>query len=102
MKKWLVITDVTRMREGRVCVAGYDEDGNCIRPVLPPPGIQETSLYVQERPLIFPFAVVEYDLTQVLPHPPHTEDHRYDPAPVRFSGHLDVNRRRGALGTSRS
>lgn len=102
MKKSLVITDVTRMREGRVCIAGYDEDSNCIRPVLPPPGIQETSLYVQERPLIFPFAVVEYDLTQALPHPPHTEDYRYDPASAKFIEHLDMKRRREVLEKSLS
>jgi len=43
VKKSLVITDVTRMQEGRVCVAGYDNDGNCIRPVLPPPGPNSSS-----------------------------------------------------------
>ena len=100
MKKSLVITDVTRMQEGRVCVAGYDNDGNCIRPVLPPPGIHESTLYAQGRPIVFPFAVVEYGLTQPTPHPPHTEDYRYDPASVRFIERLDMQRRQQALEKS--
>ena len=93
MKKPLVITDLTRMQEGRVCIAGYDHDGNCIRPVLPPPGIHEHTLYAQGQPSVFPFAVVEYDLTHPQPQPPHTEDHRYDPTSVRFVERLDTERR---------
>ena len=80
----LVITDLTRMQEGRVCIAGYDKDGNGIRPELPPPGIHDRTLYSQGRPTVFPFAVVEYDLLQPRPHPPHTEDYRYDPTSVRY------------------
>ena len=97
MRKHLVITDVTRMQEGRVCVVGYDQNGNCIRPVLPPPGIQEDTLYSQGRPIVFPFAVVEYDLLRPLSDPPHTEDCRYDPASVRFIKRLDGKHRREIL-----
>jgi len=97
MKRSLIITDVTRMQEGRVCVAGYDKEGNCVRPVLPPPGIQENTLYAQGRPIVFPFAVVEYDLLQPVPHPPHTEDYRYDPASVRFIERVDEKRKREIL-----
>lgn len=85
MKKTLVITDVTRMYEGRVCIAGYDREGTCVRPVLPPPGIAETMLYdAQGHPAIFPFAEVEFDLLHPDPEPPHVEDYRYDPRSVRF------------------
>jgi hypothetical protein len=95
MKKQLVITDLTRMQRGRVCVAGYDKDGQCIRPVLPPPGINEQSLAADGKPMIFPFAIVEYDLLEHTPQPPHTEDHRYDPAAVRFIRRVaDQNRAR--------
>lgn len=97
MKTQLVITDVTRMQEGRVCVAGYDKDLKCIRPVLPPPGIHESTLYSQGKPMVFPFAVVEYDLLQPTPQPPHTEDVRYDPASVRFVKRLEESRKRSAL-----
>lgn len=84
MKKQLAITDLTRMQRGRVCVAGYDAEGRCVRPVLPPPGIAEQSLMADGKPIVFPFAVVEYELLQPTPQPPHTEDTRYDPASVRF------------------
>lgn len=84
MKKPIVITDVTRMQRGCVCIAGYDQHGQCLRPVLPPPGIHENMLYLGQRPVIFPSAKVEFEFTQPTPQPPHTEDIRYDPASVRF------------------
>ena len=74
MKTRLVITDLTRMHRGMVCVAGYDKDHGCIRPVLPPPGIPETSLIKDRQPVIFPFALVEFNLFEMVPDPPHTED----------------------------
>ncbi len=97
MKTQLVITDVTRMQEGRVCIAGYDKDLKCVRPVLPPPGIHESMLYSRAEPIVFPFAVAEFDLLQPTPHPPHTEDIRYDPTSVRFIKRLEESRRRNAL-----
>ncbi len=84
MKKPIVITEVTRMQEGRVCIAGYDQHGQCIRPVLPPPGIHESMLYSKQQIIVFPAAKVEFDFTQPTPQPPHTEDVRYDPISVRF------------------
>jgi hypothetical protein len=84
MRTSITITELTRMHQGRVCVAGYDERGKCIRPVLPPPGISEQSLCVDRRPQMYPFAVVEYNLTIPTPQPPHVEDYRYDPRNVRF------------------
>src|SRR5512139_1836862 len=70
----LVITDLTRMQQGRVCVAGYDQHQHPVRPVLPPPGISESALYKDGQPNIFPFALVEFDLQEADPQPPHTED----------------------------
>jgi hypothetical protein len=95
-----VITDLTRMQEGRVCVAGYDEHGQYIRPVLPPPGIQESSLYDRGHPIIFPFAVVEYELTKPHPQPPHTEDYRYNPMSVQFIESKTEAQRREVLERS--
>jgi hypothetical protein len=97
VKKRLVITDLTRMHEGRVCVAGYDDSGVCVRPVLPPPGTCESTLYGGGQPIVFPFAVVEYDLIKPFSHPPHTEDQLYDPRSVRFCRQLDPNERRRLL-----
>ena len=100
MKKVLVITDVTRMREGRVCIAGYDQEGRCIRPVLPPPGIHESALYSQGRAIVVPFAEVEYDLLHATPEPPHTEDYRYAPASVRFIRQVNEETRKDVLAKS--
>lgn len=97
MKKSITITDVTRMREGRVCVAGYDECGNCIRPVLPPPGILEHTLYARGVPIVFPFAVVEYELLEPCAHHPHIEDYRYDPGSLRLVKRLDDRARQAIL-----
>ncbi len=97
MNKRLAITDVTRMQEGRVCMAGYDDDGVCIRPVLPSPGIFEDSLYARGHAIVFPFALVQYDLIQHIPQPPHTEDHVYDPRHVRLIRRLDEGERRALL-----
>ena len=102
MKKRLTITDVTRMQEGRVCVAGYDQDGKCVRPVLPPPGIHESSLYFQGHPIVFPFAVVEYDFQKQIPEPPHTEDWRYEPTSIQFIKRLDEKQKRKTLDESLS
>ena len=97
MRKALVITDLTRMQEGRVCIAGYDKAGQCIRPVLPPPGIYESSLYSQGRAIIYPFAIVEFEFLRPISEPPHTEDYRYDPTKVRFIEKLDEKRKRQIL-----
>jgi hypothetical protein len=85
------------MRQGRVCVAGCDQAGTCIRPTLPHPGIRESSLYASGKPIVFPFALVEYDLTRPVPRPPHVEDWEYVPESVRFSERLDEGRRRTVL-----
>lgn len=97
MKKLVIITDLTRMKEKRVCIAGYDENGNCIRPVLPPPGIKENKLYLRGSHVISPFSVVEFDLLKHLPQPPHTEDYLYNPKSIRFIKHLDEKRKREIL-----
>lgn len=98
MKTKLVVTDFTRMHRGRVCIAGYDGDHRCIRPILPPPGILESSLYSNGKALVFPFALIELDLLEATPQPPHTEDVRYAPDSIRYIRH--VSDRRSVLGWS--
>jgi len=72
MIKKLVITDVSRMKGSRVCIFGIDEEGNNIRPILLPPGINEE--FVQKRN-IEPFSIVELDLEPCKTlKPPHLED----------------------------
>jgi hypothetical protein len=92
MKKPIVITEVTRMQRGCVCIAGYDQHGHCIRPVLPPPGIRESALYAANQPVIFPSAKVEFEFVEPTPQPPHTEDVHYDPTSIKFIERQPVER----------
>jgi hypothetical protein len=76
VKRVLVITDLTRMQEGRVCIAGYTPDDICVRPILRSTGIAERWLYARrdEEPVVRPFALIEFDLLEQTSQAPHTED----------------------------
>ena len=103
MKKTIVITDLTRMHEGRVCIAGYDSELSCLRPVLPHPGILEGMLAVSATgPIVFPSARVEFDFGHPTPHPPHTEDIVFMPKSIRFAGRLDGEQWRKLLSSTLS
>ena len=67
-----------------MCLAGYDDEHHCIRPVLPPPGITEKSLFAKGSPLAFPFASIQLGLTYPAADPPHTEDYHFDPNSLVF------------------
>lgn len=84
MKTAIAITDLTRMQRGNVCISGYDKDYNCIRPILPPPGIPEQILYKNGKLIIYPFSIVELDLLEQRPQPPHTEDTFFNPADIAY------------------
>lgn len=68
--------------------------------MLPPPGINEISLYSQNETIIFPFAVVKFNLTQHIPQPPHTEDRLYDPDILRFEYRVNDERNQNILDHS--
>ncbi len=73
--KRLVITDLSRMKEGRVCIFGFDEEKRHIRPVIPYTGINESYIFNEEgQRIIKPFAEVEFDFIRPSPNPPHAED----------------------------
>ena len=75
MKKRLVITDLSRMKGNRVCISGIDENGNAIRPDIPPTGIRENYLLDERgQRIVTPFAEIEFDFILPMPKPPHTED----------------------------
>ncbi len=84
MKGELLVTDLTRMFGNRVCVAGYVSGVGCVRP-LDWHGyhLEESWLSVGER-YIRPFDVVEIDLLEHRPDPPHTEDWITNPASRRY------------------
>jgi hypothetical protein len=77
--KRFIITDLSRMKENRICIRGIDRDGNTIRPVIPYGGIKED--YILEKigkPIITPFAEIEFKFIRPLPKPPHAEDWELD------------------------
>jgi hypothetical protein len=85
MKKALLITDLTRMGGMKVCIAGLDKTGNCIRPMLwHAPGIPQQCIQDGKRAVIFQSAVVEFELREPIPHAPHTEDRLFDLSSIRF------------------
>ena len=73
MQKTLVITDVTRMSGDKVCVAGVDSHGNCVRPIMRG-DVRESHLYQRGELLVYPRAKVQFDLTAGPISPPHVED----------------------------
>jgi hypothetical protein len=97
MRDLITITDLTRMQEQRVCIAGYLPDGTCIRPVFRVGGIEEKWLKVAGQVAIRPFAIVEFDLQENRPKPPHTEDWTIDPIHRMNRGMLTTNEQQALL-----
>ncbi|MGH2409709.1 MAG: hypothetical protein ACRDGS_04975, partial [Chloroflexota bacterium] len=95
-------TDLTRMRHGRVCIAGYDAAFQCVRPVLPPPGIPETALLLGRLAIVYPAAEVEFDFGHAQSEPPHTEDIYYTSRSVRLIGRVSEARWRDLLTSTLS
>ncbi|MCC6189851.1 MAG: hypothetical protein IT318_12520 [Anaerolineales bacterium] len=95
MKRVITVTDLTRMYAGYVCVAGLAEDGEMVRLSAPRP--HELEVLAGGQAVFFPSAVIECDLQQHRPEPPHTEDYRYDPDSVRWLRRLDREAWRGVL-----
>jgi hypothetical protein len=73
----ILITDLTRMKEERVCIGGIDHKGNCIRPVLAyPDTILESHLYINGEVAIRPRAVITLNLEEPRERKlPHSEDY---------------------------
>lgn len=78
MEKTLIITDVTRMKSPRVCIAGITDTGETLRPILPFPYIQESWLYSENKAVIRPFAKVTFNFITQRSEKPHTEDWQID------------------------
>ena len=86
--KRLIITDLSSMEEGGICIVGIDREDNVIRPVIPYGGVKEDYILDKTgKPIITPFAEIEFKFIRPLPKPPHTEDWE-----------LDTNYRPGLIG----
>lgn len=89
MRQKLIITDLTQMPDGnKVCVVGINEQGRTIRPVHDN-GFLKNYLFGWFRLSIFPRAVVEFDLIEERPKPPHMEDTAFNPNHIKFCGSSD-------------
>lgn len=73
----IIVTDLTRMSGPKICLAGYQLDGDrptsCIRPELQYESLVESWLFSSEG-VVRPFSIIDVTLLQVRPIPPHTED----------------------------
>lgn len=85
MRKTLTMTDVTEMRGDEVCVAGIDEVGFCVRPVVPG-GVRLSHLYVRDSAVVVPGRKVELELFETQTEPPHIEDERFFPSSIADKG----------------
>jgi len=97
MEKEITITDFSKMPEG-VCVFGYDQEHEGIRPVIFNIGEKEKGLPEDYLGDIKPFIRVKFKLIESQPSPPHTEDwlvdKNYQP---KIMGHLSGNERKEFL-----
>ena len=84
MKTRLIITDLTRMYHQNVCIAGYTESHQCVRPVSTGGGIPEAALYFDHKAILYPFSEIELELQDQKGHQPHTEDWTFNPWSLRF------------------
>ena len=77
--KRLIITDLSRMKQGRICIVGIDREYNVIRPVIPYSGVKEDYILDETgKPIITPFAEIEFKFIRPLSKPPHAEDWELD------------------------
>jgi hypothetical protein len=100
-KQRIVVTDLTRMSGERVCLAGYPLDAperdRCVRPEFRYGSPTESWLFARGTVAVRPFAVVELDLLEHRPDPPHTEDWIVDERCRRPHGLLPEAERRTLL-----
>ena len=72
-EKEIIITDKARWMGG-VCLYGYDEENNGIRPIMVDGANKPTSLRRNFVERIKPFQRVKFGFIRPQPSPPHTED----------------------------
>lgn len=96
MMTQVTITDLTRMQYGNVCIAGYTPELRCIRPLFAKGGISEAWLFQPGGIAIRPFAVIDFQIEQPIPDPPHSEDCIIDPV-YRVVRQMPSDERRALL-----
>lgn len=92
----IAVNHLTRMRAPYVCVAGVDESGRSIRPVLLNERLPRSLLVSEGGPFRLG-AVVDLGDPQPKPVAPEVEDVVFNPLPTQVVGHLDDDEFRGLL-----
>jgi hypothetical protein len=73
----IVVNHLTRMRSGRICIAGIDlERSRHVRPVTPKTDVLTRDLLTENGGPLELAALVDIGQPAPVPHPPETEDHR--------------------------
>lgn len=88
LKKTLIITDVTRMSDDNVCIAGYDDSLTCIRPVLSRGQLKKKHLFCADKLIIFPGAKIVFNFGAGVSQPPHIEDIIFEEASIESRGRV--------------
>jgi len=88
----LLLTDVTVMNSGYICVAGIDDFGNHYRPMLTGMhgGEWLRTSWHENNGIIQVRHLVEFGILEPCPHAPHVEDHRVvNSGEIRCAASLD-------------
>jgi hypothetical protein len=89
----MVVTQLTRMRAPRICVAGIDPDtGQHIRPITGPEAPLTRELLADEGGQFALGALFELGYVAPDPKPPETEDHLFRPEEAQVLGQLSSAR----------
>lgn len=81
MRTTITITDLTRMKGRRICVAGVLPSMACVRPLPPRTNLTESWLFRRPPHVVKPFTVLDIELNRPAPNPvaPHIEDWEIEP-----------------------
>jgi len=98
MKKKMIVTDLTQMSQSYICIAGYLEDGTCVRPVIYP-WMTRNYLKDDNKSLIRPFSIIELDFRDINNKscPPHIEDCIVTPNYYSIQGLLTLDQQEAFL-----
>jgi hypothetical protein len=89
----MVVTQLTRMRAPRICVAGIDPDtGRHVRPTTASEHPLTLELLAEEGGPFALGALLELGAVTPDPRPPESEDHLFDPKSARLLGQLSSAR----------
>jgi len=93
----MTVLAVTRMGEGRACLAGMSDQGEWLRPRPIGRLLQLSDLILPVGARVLPFDVIEMPVGRRLPNPPHVEDVEVDWRGVRIVDHAATEDRERLL-----